>query len=522
MTENGKYISKKEILFLLLILTIGGLLRFSKCKYYDGVSTDSSKYIPVAYNFSHGNWFIKKSKVGVGLKVDRLITPLYPVTIAMTNKFINNFVYSGQLVSFASSVLTILAVFILAYMVYDQNVAVLSSLLIAFSHHHVTFSARIMTESLFTLLILFSLIFFFSNKNKTSSLFLSSIFLSLAYLTKPVAIILFLILTLHLIYQYIRKSVSKTNFICFFAPTSIVLFVYRIIKNNIIQANNMTRYEMLPFMHTLKLYQDKTFTFIKDPNFTIFGYIKDHPTDYMSYFFDSYVNGLYYFFNNKLHLVCAIVIILSIIIKKIRYNKSKDAKIIFLLILLLFPLIPSIIIVHKRFMGRMMFPTLPLFMILASKGFIDISNILKKFIDKKIMIGLLGFLVITTNVWGKGYMYALEGKPSNLEIKKKTWMAAGEWINKNTDSRVIIDDGCDIGDILRGYVLRDRLVIFDIDELIEKIRNNRIRRTKYILLTCEDSIAKMYDFIDKEGSSHVSVIKKFTESNFSCLLLKLT
>lgn len=517
MTIDGK----KEILFLLLILTIGGLLRFSKCKYNDGVLTDSTKYIPTAYSLSHGNWAVKESKVGVGLRVDRLVSPFYPIVIAITNKFINNFVYSGQFVSFASSVLTILAVYILAYMVFDKNVAVLSSVLTAFSAPLVTFSARIMTESLFILLILFTLIIFFYKNRKPFFLFLSSIFLSIAVLTKSIAVIVFLVLTLYLIYELVKKSVSKVGFICFFAPTSIVLAGYHIIRTNTRQAHNLMRYEILPFLHTLKLYNHSAFTANKDPNFTILGYIKDYPIDYMSYFLNSYVNGLNFYISSLLFFVCVIVLVLSFSIKSCRHNGSKEAKIIFMSLLVLFPFMPSTMIVHKRFMARMMLPMIPLFLILASKGFVDIGNILKKFIDKKIMIGLLVFLVIISDILGRGYLYALEGTQSNLELKKKTWMAAGDWIIKNVDSVTIIDDGCDSHGMLRVYVLRDRVVVNDIGVLIQKIKDHRIQRSKYILLTCKDNIAKMRDFINNEGSDFVSMVKTFTVSDVSCLLLKL-
>lgn len=149
--------------------------------------------------------------------------PLYPLFIAMLYAILGKhplLVVSAQVMVGA---LTVILLFLLALRITaSEKLSFIASLLFALSPNVSFFSAQLLTETLFSFLLLFAFYFFIAyiQHRKTHHLLISAFALGLSTLTRVVSLYLPIFLVIFLMYLY-RKEISKLVI-----PTLLFLAMY--------------------------------------------------------------------------------------------------------------------------------------------------------------------------------------------------------------------------------------------------------------------------------------------------------
>ncbi len=117
-------------------------------------------------------------------KPHNIFQPGYPVTFGLLSLILNNSHLSGKIVSFLSSLLIIPIIYLLWKELESKEIALLTTFLVIIQPLVWEFSLRIMTESLFLLLMVSSFFFLFKSKENIKYLPLVSIILAYSCLTR--------------------------------------------------------------------------------------------------------------------------------------------------------------------------------------------------------------------------------------------------------------------------------------------------------------------------------------------------
>jgi 4-amino-4-deoxy-L-arabinose transferase-like glycosyltransferase len=168
---------------ILLILLIAFLLRIVLILEPEVIHSDGAEYIRHAKEVSAGNWMGGASG------------PVYPALISLASFFMKDYEVAGILVSVILGSLLVLPVFYLGKEIFNEKVGMLSALLSAVHPSLYGFSGSVLTESTYYFLLTTSVFFGWEafKKGKVQSVFLFSLFSTLAFLTKPEGVGLILI-----------------------------------------------------------------------------------------------------------------------------------------------------------------------------------------------------------------------------------------------------------------------------------------------------------------------------------------
>jgi 4-amino-4-deoxy-L-arabinose transferase-like glycosyltransferase len=196
-----KTLNEKQILLLLLGMAFG--LRLYAVLMAKGIAYDSVSYGFMARDFLDGD-FIK------GLSYP--FHPLYPFLISLVSFDSAHVEIAGRLISLFFGTLTLIPVFYLAKEMLGSKGAMLSALLYSAHPYLVTYSGMLLSEATYWGLLTLSVYFFWMGlrQGRTFRVFISGVFLALAYLTRPEGIgYLFVFLLWIAIYGGIKKGWSK-------------------------------------------------------------------------------------------------------------------------------------------------------------------------------------------------------------------------------------------------------------------------------------------------------------------------
>ncbi len=163
---------------LMIILFIAFVLRLILVFQPEVIHNDGIEYIRHAKEVLTGNWTGGES------------SPLYPTLIAMAYSFTENFELAGIWVSVIFGTLLVIPVFYLGKEIFSKGVGGISGLVVAVHPVLHSASGSVLTESTYHFFIATSVLFGWLafHKGKFYSILLFSLFVSLAFLTKPEAI----------------------------------------------------------------------------------------------------------------------------------------------------------------------------------------------------------------------------------------------------------------------------------------------------------------------------------------------
>ena len=224
--ENIKQYPYRAFLCIFLLAVFVRILLFSAVYEHENYNLypsfpASDGYYTMAQNLLAGRGLSEKSSPPFSLSAHR--TPLYPL-------FISGIVYLSESYWGVLVVQIILGGFIpvLGWLVtkrifVSQKLATTTALILAAEPFSASLSSVLLTETLFTFLFLFAMIFFFSylQNERYRNIILASIFLGLITLTRPTTLYLPAILIFFLLWRWgkrlsFRSGIHLTTFLVFF------------------------------------------------------------------------------------------------------------------------------------------------------------------------------------------------------------------------------------------------------------------------------------------------------------------
>lgn len=230
--ENSiNYLS--HIIFLLFVISFSVRFYF----YVDTelkikIRGDAAHYVSYAKNLIDHHTF---SKDTIDSEPDSFWSPGYPTFIAINMKLselVGSDFYNTTIIFqlFLGSIVVVLT-FLLGNMFLNIWWSLLASLLTLFSPHLISYSALLISETLFSFLLISAIYFFcqFLNKNRTYLILISSLLFGLAYLTNQV---LFFYPLLIVMLLFFIKKITLKKMIPFLLVYFMIVFSWSI-RNSI-------------------------------------------------------------------------------------------------------------------------------------------------------------------------------------------------------------------------------------------------------------------------------------------------
>lgn len=181
---------------------------------------DSFEYVTGGLSLLRGNGY--KALSG---RTQTVFPPGFPLTIAAGAAFLSDGVRSAKAVSWLSSGISVLLVFLLARRWFGTPQALVAALFFATIPLRVWLAQQALSESLYVMLILLALWMFSESRRITQSIGLGLV-LGWAYLTRPEAMILILILLSIMLARFVRTPEGGRHMVACIAGLIIVILPY--------------------------------------------------------------------------------------------------------------------------------------------------------------------------------------------------------------------------------------------------------------------------------------------------------
>lgn len=186
---------------------------------YEPIQFDSYEFLSIANNIiNNGQYSVSKINSKdfphfLGESPTRMRQPLYPFFLAMLFFFFGNSIISVQLVQLVLSLLTIFLIIDIGKRIFGSDYSQINNIILSLYFPLWMLSASILTETVFIFFIIISFRYYIISKEKNNFklILLSGIFLGLAFLTRPIALILFFVIGvihLHTLKKIVYKSFS--------------------------------------------------------------------------------------------------------------------------------------------------------------------------------------------------------------------------------------------------------------------------------------------------------------------------
>lgn len=220
---------KNTKIILFLVFSLALILRISFIVFYENgkmlknlnYAADEYSYDQIAINFLSGKGFVTDD----GLYSRR--APVYPLFLAFIYLI---FGHSYVIVRFIQAIigsLTCLIIYLLGKELFDKKIGLLSAFIFAIYYPFIQYPAYLLTEIIFTFLLVVSMFFFlrYYFVRKNSLLFSATIFLGIASLCRASSLlfILFLSFWLGLLYRFKLRQTIKAVFVLLSGIIIIVL-----------------------------------------------------------------------------------------------------------------------------------------------------------------------------------------------------------------------------------------------------------------------------------------------------------
>lgn len=320
-----KIFSKYKWIFLILLLSL--IIRLFYFKNHQ-IWWDSAVYIEMGkYLFSFG-------KVGLWEASRPLV---WPIILGFLWKLKLDPIFFGKILLLLFSLGTIWFTYLISKKVFNEKIALLSSLILTLSPTFFFFNSILLTAIPSTFFSLLGVYFFLNKKH-----FLSGLFLGLAFMTRFLQLGIIFCVLLIMLYKIFKKQVSfKTMF---FFSSGFSIFVVPFLVFNFIRYSNF----IYPFLLQAFMTQNT-------------GWFNHHPFNF-------------YFINIMKENILSVFVILGIIFA---IKKADSEKTLLTVIVLLFFFYHSLI---RQKEMRFIILFLPYLSILISYGLHNSYNALKKYL----------------------------------------------------------------------------------------------------------------------------------------------
>lgn len=225
--------NKEIYIFLIFLLISAFLIRFHFLN-IDTLRYDACFYINLGKNLAAGNGYyidyIKEGEFKIGYPglphPENIYPPLFPMALAASFLILGVSIFSAKLVSVFFGSLTLIAIYFLARELFDEKIAVFSSLLSLAYLPLLIISTSALMDSLFIFLNTASIALFLHalRTDKIKYYVLSTFTCGLAFLTKEQAIVTFLAFVItHILLKKEFRVYKDKRFISFFLIFILVL-----------------------------------------------------------------------------------------------------------------------------------------------------------------------------------------------------------------------------------------------------------------------------------------------------------
>lgn len=203
---------------------------------YEPIQFDSYEYISIANNIINiGQYSVSQTNSKdfpnfLGESPTRMRQPLYPFFLAILFFFFGNSVVSVQLVQLILSLLTLFLIIDVGKRIFGSDYSQINNIILSLYFPLWMLSASILTETVFIFFIVISFRYYIRSKEKNDVklILLSAIFLGLAFLTRPIALILFLVIGI--IHLYPLKK-NNYKYFSIFAISFILVIIPWTLRN---------------------------------------------------------------------------------------------------------------------------------------------------------------------------------------------------------------------------------------------------------------------------------------------------
>lgn len=214
---------KKICILLLIALTI----RLVCLPFNTIINTDGVSYATIGSNLIQGNGYTH-----ITGKIALIIAPFYPFLLGLVSLFVSNIEVAGQVVSMLFGVLLIIPIYFLARKLYNERIAILTSILVILSHSLIFVSTEVKTEAIYIFLLISAiyLSWLALTKKKIQYYILSAAFFALCFMTRQEAIgyiVIFLILNALCIWKYVNRK----KVITFLSSTFLIVIVFLVVSS---------------------------------------------------------------------------------------------------------------------------------------------------------------------------------------------------------------------------------------------------------------------------------------------------
>ncbi|MCW1296242.1 MAG: glycosyltransferase family 39 protein [Candidatus Parvarchaeota archaeon] len=351
-----------KIFIFFIIISI--IFRFSLINLNKGYWWDEVVYLGLAKNL------YEKFEFGIPPPIESFRPVFLPILIAIGNHFYE-IETIAKIIVLSFSVLSLIAVFVLAKNFYDEETALVTSIMLGTNHLFLFYGQRIFTESIFITFYSISLFSFFIGIEKQKKfLILSAMSAAICALTKNFG---FLIPIIFIIYFFLRKK-------------------FDLLKSWQIYVSILLYFIVLtPFLYFLFLNYGNFFKFLNAQSSNV-PVMNSEVDFYFTKFFDVFgLNGIFILFGT------------FFLLRKIEHKS------LFLLLTILVPMIVFNTILSHHKEERYLIPFFPSFFLIGASSF--------KFLKKEKRIALSVLIFFSTLSFINGHWWILSQANAGIALK---------------------------------------------------------------------------------------------------------
>jgi 4-amino-4-deoxy-L-arabinose transferase-like glycosyltransferase len=215
--EKG-LINKFKFIFILLPTLLVIMIHFSYLLIEQPIQFDSNEYLSIADNIiSKAEYSVSKINEKdfpefKGESPTRLRQPIYPLFLALILFLFKNSINAVLIIQLLISLLILFLVIDIGKRIFQSEYNYYNNLILALYFPLWMLSASILTEIVFTFFITLSIWFYLISfeKNKFNYVLLSGILLGIAFLTRPIALIIFIVTSSLILFK--REKIKLKSF----------------------------------------------------------------------------------------------------------------------------------------------------------------------------------------------------------------------------------------------------------------------------------------------------------------------
>jgi 4-amino-4-deoxy-L-arabinose transferase-like glycosyltransferase len=467
-------LTKKEIFWIMLIVVIAFLIRFSFFSLHQVVELDGAYYISLGENLvEKGSYSDMENNLNTNL------TPGMPIAVGLLNLLIKDGVLSSRLINAIFGSLLIIPVYLFTKRIFNRKEAYIAAILTASYTILIYSSTLTYNDSLYSFLFLFGLYFGWLglNKEKLWMYILAGVLFGISALVRPESGLVVVVFIFYSLIAFRNFSLKR-----FFNILSLIIVFVLVISPWVLFVHENTgKWQMstrgaFTYLHRefeiftddyernqFSLSIDKTRIRLNPYNFTgdtsPFTYILQEPEKFATRYLNNFGDFLFKFITEIFPIIFLFIVIYGL------YGKQNLKADIYLLLFIIYPFFLYPVYGSE---SRWFIPLIPILLIWVSRGITKLEE-RKKYFNVYIITLLISILMIVAVLFVNPLTPKIYEK-NDQPIEQKI---AGEWLKNNVgEGKIIMSRRPWVSFYSKGrYVY---LPYADYEDTIEYACNNKV------------------------------------------------